>query len=82
MAKGKGVPPIEGETTRQRSVRLATKRVSALLKYMDLVGNLYGVGYQLSEDDKAKIKTAIDDGNAKLSARMEGKSVASERFKL
>lgn len=82
MGKSKGVPRIEGETTRQRSVRLANKRVSSLLKYMDLVGNLYGVGYQLSEDDKSKIGKAIDDGVAKLKARMEGQTVASDRFKL
>ena len=82
MAKDRGVKRIEGETARQRSVRLANKRVSSALKYMELVGNLAGVGYQLSEDEKSKITHAMKEGFDKLNARFAGETVANDRFKL
>lgn len=82
MAKAKSVTRIPGEDARMRSVRLANKRVSSLLKYVGLVGNLGGVGYQLTEDEKSKILATIGEAVAKLDNRMAGESVVKELFKL
>lgn len=82
MAKGKGVTRIEGETTRQRSVRLANKRVSAAVKYLELVGNLAGTGYQLSPEEKDKMLKAVKDSVERMEARFQGKAVANDRFRL
>ena len=82
MPKTKTPRTIPGEDARGRSVRLANKRVSALLKYADLVGNLGGVGYQLTPEEKSKILDTVHEAVAKLETRMEGKPVANDRFKL
>lgn len=82
MAKEKKTTRIPGEDARGRSVRLANKRVSALLKYADLVGNLGGVGYQLTDSEKAKVVETVKDAFAKLEKRMAGQAVVNDRFKL
>lgn len=82
MTKKGGTTRIPGEDARARSVRLANKRVSSLLKYMDLVGNLGGVGYQLTDEEKTKILDTVHAAVAKLETRMEGKPVVNDRFKL
>lgn len=82
MAKKGGVTRIPGEDSRGRSVRLANKRVSSLLKYMELVGNLGGVGYQLTDDEKTKIVNTVQEAFVKLDKRMSGGTVVNDRFKL
>ena len=82
MAKRTGTQRIAGEDTRARSVRLANRRVSSVLKYMDLVGNLGGVGYQLTEDEKMKMVTTIQESLVKLEKRMSGVVLVNDRFKL
>lgn len=77
-----GVSKVAGEDARKRSVRLATKRVSSVLKYMDLVGNLAGAGYQLTDDEKTHIVKAVFDSYDKMRRRFDGEVIAEDRFKL
>ena len=82
MSKGKKSESLAGESARARTVRLSNRRVSNVLKCLDLVGNLFGVNYQLTEDERVKVLDAIDKGVRQVKDRAEGKPVANARFTL
>jgi len=82
MAEKKKSERLIGETARQRTVRLASRRVSSALKYIDLIGNLAGVNYQLTEDEKQRIIRVLGDSVSRVAKRYAGEKPLTTRFTL
>ena len=80
-----GIKPLS-ETKAQKFVRLAEARVSKAVKYVRLVGNLSGSGYDYTSEQVKKVEDALASAVEATIARFvpktaEGKAAESS-FKL
>lgn len=73
-----GKPETEGE----KFVRLAQQRVGMALKYIGLVGNLSGPGYERKPEQVEQILTALQDAVTRTKERFEGKPQSAAGFRL
>ena len=82
MAGRKKNVAVENETDAQRFVRLAEQRMGNALKYIGLVGNLAGPGYDKTDAQVEQILTALQEAVDKVKDRFGGKSPAAAGFRL
>ena len=82
MAGRKKNAVVENETSAQKFVRLAEQRMGNALKYIGLVGNLAGPGYERSPEQVEQILTALQEAVDKVKDRFGGKSLAATGFRL
>ena len=65
-----------------RSRRLANQRVGQALKYLNLVGNLAGTGYEFTPEQKKQIITTLQDATTSVKDRFEGVPQSAAGFRL
>ena len=82
MAGRKKNVVVENETSAQKFVRLAEQRMGNALKYIGLVGNLTGPGYDRADAQVEQILTALQEAVDKVKDRFGGKSLAATGFRL
>lgn len=82
MAGRKKADVGKEESKAEKSVRLAQQRVGMALKYLNLVGNLAGTGYEFTPAQKDKMLTALDEAVVRVKERFGGKSQAATGFQL
>lgn len=70
------------ESKADKSVRLAQQRVGMALKYLNLVGNLAGTGYEFTQAQKDKMVSTLEDATARVKDRFGGKSQSATGFQL
>jgi len=70
------------ETAAEKSVRLGEQRMGNALKYIGLVGNLAGPGYEFTDSQREQILTALQEAVDKVKDRFGGKSPAAAGFRL
>jgi len=70
------------ETAAEKSVRLAQQRMGNALKYIGLVGNLAGPGYEFTDGQREQILTAMQEAVDKVKDRFGGKSPTAAGFRL
>lgn len=71
--------PSAGESKAERFERLATARMEAALKRIELIGNLAGPGYESTPEQQAAMWKALDDAIAAVKARFQPKKAGGER---
>lgn len=72
---------VENETPSQKFKRLASARTQRVLNDLRLLGNCSGRSYEYSDDEVARIFSAIDKEVKRARARFV-KSQQGERFEL
>lgn len=82
MAGRKKADVGKEETVYEKSVRLGQQRMGNALKYIGLVGNLAGPGYEFTDGQREQILTALQEAVDKVKDRFEGKSPAAAGFRL
>jgi len=82
MAGRKRADVGKPETGAEKFVRLAEQRMGNALKYIGLVGNLAGPGYERSPEQVEQILTALQDAVDRVKDRFGGKSPAATGFRL
>ena len=82
MSRKKSSDVGKVETPKEKFVRLAQQRVSMALKYLGLVANLAGSGYERTSDQTDKIVTALETAVANVKDRFDGKTDSGGKFKL
>ncbi len=82
MAGRKKGQKVENETDAAKFVRLAEQRMGNALKYIGLVGNLAGPGYDKTDVQVEQILTALQDAVDKVKDRFGGKTLAASGFRL
>ena len=82
MAKRKSTIDTKTETPSDKFKRLGEQRVGSALRYIRMVGNLAGPGYEGTPDQKAKIVAAMQEAVDEVKQRFAGKQVASAGFRL
>jgi len=82
MAGRKKNVVVENETDAQKFVRLAEMRMGNALRYIGLVGNLAGPGYERSPEQVEQILIALQEAVDKAKDRFGGKSPAAAGFRL
>lgn len=70
------------ETASDKFVRLAEQRVGAALKYLGLVANLAGPGYESTPALKTQIVEALQGGVDRVKERFAGKPQQAAGFRL
>lgn len=70
------------ETKAERSVRLANQRVGQALKYLNLVGNLSGPGYEFTSVQRTQIVKTLTDATQGVTDRFQGKTLSASGFRL
>ena len=70
------------ETNADKFVRLAEQRVGMALKYLNLVANLAGPGYDRTPAQVTVIQTALQTAVDKVKERFEGKPQQTAGFRL
>ena len=70
------------ETRGDKFIRLAEQRVGMALKYVNLVANLSGPGYERTEGQVDEIITALQGAVDKAKERFEGKPQQAAGFRL
>ena len=73
-----GKPETDGE----KFVRLAEQRMGNALKYIALVGNLAGPGYDKTDSQVEQILLAMQEAVDKVKDRFGGKTQAASGFRL
>jgi hypothetical protein len=69
------------ESDREKFERLGVQRMTNALKYINLVGNLAGPGYEYTEGDVTLIVTTLQEAVDRVKDRFEGKSVSGGGFR-
>ena len=82
MAGRKRADVGKPETGAEKFVRLAEQRMGNALKYIGLVGNLAGPGYERSPEQVEQILTALQDAVDRVKDRFGGKTPAASGFHL
>lgn len=82
MAGRKKADVGKPETDAEKFVRLAEQRMGNALKYIGLVGNLAGPGYDKTDAQTEQIVTALQDAVDKVKDRFGGKTLAASGFRL
>lgn len=82
MAGRKKGAKIVDETDSQKFIRLANQRVSMALKYISLVGNLAGPGYQRTVEQVEQIVTTLQGAVDTTKDRFGGKTPSASGFRL
>ena len=85
MAKKKSPNPQESkikESKQQRFVRLATSRVTKAVKSIHNIGNLGGVGYESTEEQRTKVKEALETAVQIVLNRLNKEQVKPTGFTL
>ena len=82
MAGRKKADVGKTETDGEKFVRLAEQRMGNALKYIGLVGNLAGPGYDKTDVQTEQILTALQDAVDKVKDRFGGKTLAASVFRL
>jgi len=80
MAKKKITVP-EGETKKQKFVRVAQPRVNKAISMIGLIGNCAGSEYEYKPDDVANIIGALETAVVLLDERFKGKGTVDTGFK-
>lgn len=70
------------ETKVEKSRRLANQRMGSALKYLNLVGNLAGVGYEFTDEQRTQIVETLQDAVMTVKDRFGGKSQSAAGFRL
>ena len=72
------------ESPKDRFRRLAAARVSRALKTTALVGNLFGSGYESTDEERTKVIAALKGAVADLEAKAanRGRKAAAAAFSL
>jgi hypothetical protein len=70
------------ETKNEKFVRLAEQRMGSALKYINLVGNLSGPGYEATDGQKTVILTALQEAVDTVKERFEGTPQKAAGFHL
>ncbi len=79
--KRKGTDVVN-QTPAEKFIRLAEQRTGMALKYIGLVGNLSGPGYEHTDEQVEQILTAIQEAVDRAKDRFGGKPTASAGFHL
>ena len=79
--KRKGIDVVN-QTPAEKFVRLAEQRTGQALKYIGLIGNLAGPGYERTDEQVLQILTALQDAVDRAKDRFGGKPQAAARFRL
>ena len=82
MAKRKPSIDTSTETSKDKFIRLGEQRVGSSLRYIRMVGNLAGPGYEGTPEQKAKIVAALQEAVDEVKQRFAGKQVAAAGFRL
>jgi hypothetical protein len=82
MAGRKKTDIGKAETKADKSRRLANQRMGSALKYLNLVGNLAGSGYDFSTEQRTQIVKTLQDAVGMVKDRFEGKSQSAAGFRL
>lgn len=79
--KRKGTDVVN-QTPAEKFCRLAEQRTGQALKYIGLVGNLAGPGYERTDEQVEQILTALQEAVDRAKDRFGGKPQASAGFRL
>ena len=79
--KRKGTDVVN-QTPSEKFCRLAEQRTGQALKYIGLVGNLAGPGYERTDEQTEQILTALQEAVDRAKDRFGGKHQASAGFRL
>ena len=82
MAGRKRADVGKPETGAEKFVRLAEQRMGNALKYIGLVGNLAGPGYDRTDAQVEQILTALQEAVDKVKDRFGGKTLVASGFRL
>ena len=82
MPRAKHVGTEKPETKAEKSRRLANQRVGQALKYLNLVGNLAGPGYEFTPEQITQIVTTLQDAMNSVKDRFEGVPQSAAGFRL
>lgn len=82
MAGRKKADVGKTETDGEKFVRLAEQRMGNALKYIGLVGNLAGPGYDKTDGQVEQILLALQGAIDKVKDRFGGKTQAASGFRL
>lgn len=82
MAGRKKAEIGKDETKAEKSRRLANQRMGSALKYLNLVGNLAGVGYEFTDEQRTQIVKTLQDAVVMVKDRFEGKLQSAAGFRL
>ena len=82
MAKRTNVVDTKNETASDKFIRLGEQRVGSALRYIRMVGNLAGPGYEGTAEQKAKIVEVLQEAVVEVQQRFSGKKAVAGGFKL
>lgn len=82
MARTRKSANVVNQTPEEKFVRLAEQRTGMALKYLALVGNLAGPGYESTEALRTQIVEALQAALDRVKDRFGGKAQASAGFRL
>jgi len=80
MAKKARASNPKDESKRDKFIRLGEKRMTAALKYLKLVGNLAGPGYEYTSQDSVCILETLAKAVDGVRASFAGKQSQSDGF--
>lgn len=82
MARTRKGTNVKDQTPLEKFCRLAEQRTGQALKYINLVGNLAGTGYESTPELRTQIIEAMQAAVDRAKDRFEGKPQAAAGFRL